>query len=68
MLPTFKASFEVANYSPSDGSNNTFICFEFLTAKEQKLAIFNLFIAKNNDFSYEKYIEIGEDDVSRTAL
>lgn len=63
MLPAFKASFEVANYSPSveylsegglysgvfrkaflydklasDGSNNTFICFEFLTRKEQKLA------------------------------
>ncbi|HEB7715725.1 TPA: hypothetical protein RZJ45_001637, partial [Campylobacter jejuni] len=36
----------------SDGSNNTFICFEFLTRKEQKLAIFNLFVAKNNDFSY----------------
>ncbi|EJW0837423.1 hypothetical protein N8R28_001086 [Campylobacter coli] len=77
MLPAFKASFEVANYSPSveylsegglysgvfrkaflyekiasDGSNNTFICFEFLTRKEQKLAIFNLFVAKNNDFSY----------------
>lgn len=30
----------------SDGSNNTFICFEFLTRKEQKLAIFNLFVAK----------------------
>lgn len=77
MLPAFKASFEVANYSPnveylnegglysgifrkaflydklaSDGGNNTFICFEFLTRKEQKLAIFNLFVAKNNDFSY----------------
>ncbi|MFY4690918.1 hypothetical protein ACOTVD_07745 [Campylobacter jejuni] len=77
MLPAFKASFEVANYSPSveylnegglysgvfrkaflydklasDGSNNTFICFEFLTRKEQKLAIFNLFVAKKNDFSY----------------
>ncbi|EAH8332802.1 hypothetical protein EUZ96_07840 [Campylobacter coli] len=76
MLPAFKASFEVANYSPrveylsegglysgvfrkaflydklgSDGSNNTFICFEFLTRKEQKLAIFNLFVAKDNDFS-----------------
>ncbi|HDZ5018455.1 TPA: hypothetical protein RTG91_001279 [Campylobacter jejuni] len=36
----------------NDGSNNTFICFEFLTRKEQKLAIFNLFVAKNNDFSY----------------
>lgn len=36
----------------SDASNNTFICFEFLTRKEQKLAIFNLFVAKNNDFSY----------------
>lgn len=36
----------------SDASINTFICFEFLTAKEQKLAIFNLFVAKNNDFSY----------------
>ena len=88
MLPAFKASFEVANYSPSieylnegglysgffrkaflykkianDGSNNTLICFEFLTSKEQKLAIFNLFVAKNNDFSYmnkngekEKYL------------
>ncbi|EBD1779234.1 hypothetical protein FHQ59_09550 [Campylobacter jejuni] len=36
----------------NDGGNNTFICFEFLTKKEQKLAIFNLFVAKNNDFSY----------------
>ncbi|EAJ0057021.1 hypothetical protein CK590_03390 [Campylobacter jejuni] len=36
----------------SDASINTFICFEFLTRKEQKLAIFNLFVAKNNDFSY----------------
>lgn len=36
----------------SDASINTFICFEFLTRKEQKLAIFNLFVAKNNNFTY----------------
>ncbi|TKX28231.1 hypothetical protein [Campylobacter estrildidarum] len=77
MIPSFKASYEVANYTSqieylsegglysgvfrkaflydklaSDGSINTFAYFEFLTKKEQKLATFNLFVAKNNSFSY----------------
>ncbi|MBZ7952988.1 hypothetical protein H2258_06480 [Campylobacter sp. RM9939] len=77
MIPSFKASYEVADYAynveylnqgglysgvfrkaflydrlASDGSINTFAYFEFLTKKEQKLATFNLFVAKNNSFSY----------------
>ncbi|WP_348518076.1 hypothetical protein [Campylobacter sp. CCS1377] len=36
----------------NDGGMNTFICFEFLTRKENKLATFNLFVAKNNNSSY----------------
>lgn len=77
MIPPFKASFEVADYTPSveyleegglysgvftkafmyekiaeNGSLNTFVSFSFLTKKEPKMANFNLFIAKNGDFSY----------------
>ncbi len=36
----------------NDGGMNTFVCFEFVAQKQGKLANFNLFIAKNNDFSY----------------
>jgi len=77
MLPAFKASFEVANYTSSveylkegglysgvfrkaflyqklanDGSKNTYAYFEFLSKKEQKLATFSLFVAKNDDCGY----------------
>ncbi|MGM8975653.1 hypothetical protein ACTFDJ_08005 [Campylobacter jejuni] len=35
-----------------DGGLNTFVYFELLTRKEQKLARFNLFVAKNGNFTY----------------
>lgn len=58
MLPAFKASFEVANYSPSveylseGGLYSGVFRKAFLYEKIASDGSNNLFVAKNNDFSY----------------